>query len=495
MEILFFLSSGLFLGWSLGANDAANVFGTAVGTKMIHFRVAAITCSVFVILGATISGAGAAHTLGSLGSVNALAGSFMVAFSAALTVYWMTKLKLPVSTSQAVVGAIIGWNIYSASMTNTNSLIKIVSTWILCPVIAALIAAVLFIGLRSMMSRMKIHILRMDAWTRFGLLIVGAFGSYSLGANNIANVMGVFIPVNPFSDIDVYGLFTLTGIQQLFFLGGVSIAVGVFTYSHKVMKTVGDNLMRLSPLSALVVVLAQSIVLFLFASEGLEHFLATNGLPTIPLVPVSSSQAVVGAIIGVGLVKNYKGLRFPVLGEIATGWLTTPIIAGVITFVALFFLDNVFNQEVYRKTDYRITSEVIEYLMEEEIADPELVNYLGKTFDNPITLQDELEKKTSLSRGKVLKVIDVSELALYSIDPGIIATNIDREWFTYEQIESLNRLKNRVFLYEWQFHDALEKESNVWQLKAENPINKKFNKDLKQKLDYLDNIFRTKKDE
>jgi PiT family inorganic phosphate transporter len=63
IQILFFLSSGLFLGWSLGANDAANIFGTAVGTKMIRFRTAAIICSIFIILGAVISGAGASHTL------------------------------------------------------------------------------------------------------------------------------------------------------------------------------------------------------------------------------------------------------------------------------------------------------------------------------------------------------------------------------------------------------------------------------------------------
>ncbi|MGB1791576.1 MAG: hypothetical protein ACPHFX_04835, partial [Paracoccaceae bacterium] len=45
--VLLFLSSGLFLGWALGANDAANVFGTAVGTRMVNFRTAAIICSVF----------------------------------------------------------------------------------------------------------------------------------------------------------------------------------------------------------------------------------------------------------------------------------------------------------------------------------------------------------------------------------------------------------------------------------------------------------------
>ena len=78
-----FLSSGLFLGWSLGANDAANIFGTAVTSRMLRFRTAAILCAVFVIIGAVISGAGASHGLGKLGAVNALAGSFTVALSAA----------------------------------------------------------------------------------------------------------------------------------------------------------------------------------------------------------------------------------------------------------------------------------------------------------------------------------------------------------------------------------------------------------------------------
>ncbi len=64
LSVLFFLTSGLFLGWALGANDAANVFGTAVGTRMIRFTTAAVICTVFVILGAVISGAGTTETLG-----------------------------------------------------------------------------------------------------------------------------------------------------------------------------------------------------------------------------------------------------------------------------------------------------------------------------------------------------------------------------------------------------------------------------------------------
>jgi PiT family inorganic phosphate transporter len=109
---LIFLSAGLFMGWSLGANDAANIFGTAVGTKMIKFRTAAFIASIFVIIGATISGAGASQSLGDLGRINTIVGAFTVSASAAITVTFMTSKGLPVSTSQAIVGAIIGWNFF-----------------------------------------------------------------------------------------------------------------------------------------------------------------------------------------------------------------------------------------------------------------------------------------------------------------------------------------------------------------------------------------------
>ena len=130
ITILIFLFGGLFLGWSLGANDAANVFGTAVGTRMVSFTSAAIICSVFVILGAIISGAGTTETLGKLGAINALPGAFAACVAAGISVYLMTKVGLPVSTTQAIVGAIVGWNLYTGSSTNLQVLITILGTWI-----------------------------------------------------------------------------------------------------------------------------------------------------------------------------------------------------------------------------------------------------------------------------------------------------------------------------------------------------------------------------
>ena len=170
---LFFLSSGLFLGWTLGANDASNVFGTAVGSKMVRFRTAAICCSIFIVLGAVISGAGASHTLGKLGSVNAIAGAFIVAFAAAFSVYLMTKLGYPVSTSQAIVGAIIGWNFFSGSLTDYHTLSKIFITWIACPTLSAIIAMILYKMFVMGIYISKIDMFRLDSMTRYSLIIIG----------------------------------------------------------------------------------------------------------------------------------------------------------------------------------------------------------------------------------------------------------------------------------------------------------------------------------
>lgn len=352
----FFLTSGLFLGWTLGANDAANVFGSAVGSKMIRFKQAAIIASIFVILGAVLQGAGGSHTLGKLGSVDALGGAFTVALAAGFTVFWMTKSKLPVSTTQAVVGAIIGWNLFTGSTTDINSLVKIVTTWIAGPILGGIFAVLLYLLLGFLLRKGKIHILLQDAYTKYALIIVGAFGSYSLGANNIANVVGVFVPSAPNIVLD-FGLFTLDGTQLLFLIGGIAIAVGIITYSKRVMMTVGSSIMNLSSETALIVVFSHSLVLFIFSSQSLSNLFVQIGLPAIPLVPVSSSQVIIGAIMGIALLKGGRGIDYSMLGKIASGWVATPLIAGVIAFISLFFMSNVFNLTVTQKQTNNIIQE------------------------------------------------------------------------------------------------------------------------------------------
>ena len=475
--VLLFLLGGLFLGWSLGANDAANVFGTAVGTGMVRFTLAAIICSLFVILGAVVSGAGAAHTLGKLGAINTVAGAGMAACAAALTVYWMTRLGLPVSTSQAIVGAIVGWNFFSGSPTDVNSLIKIVATWIACPLLAGLIGALLFKLTEFVVRWARLHLFRLDAYTRLALILAGAFGAYSLGANNIANVMGVFVASNPFTSFSVDDSVVFSATQQLFLLGGIAIAIGVFTYSKRVMITVGAGLLPLSPIGAWVVVVAHSIVLFLFASQGLEHLLARSGLPTIPLVPVSSSQAVVGALIGIGLLKGGRGIRWRVLGNIASGWVTTPVISGFVCFVALFFVQNVFNQTVFRDLAYLVSPAVLERLHDDRPLAESVDSLVGIRFENLAEIRAALSDMDDLSRAQRNRLLETAK-----VDDLYIALDRLRELrqtsLSPQMRRAVLRLAGRRFVYRWQLEEALAKEDPVWQSLPESAVNRLQNKKL-----------------
>ncbi len=360
-----------------------------------------------------MQGAGASDTLGKLGSVSTLAAAFTVALSAALTVYWMTRMSLPVSTSQAIVGAIIGWNFYTNNPTDLNSLTKIVTTWISGPILGGIFAVLLFMLVKVLTKKTKVHLLYRDSYIRYGLLLAGAFGAYSLGANNIANVMGVFVSAVDLPTIDL-GIFHLDGKQQLFLIGGVAIGLGIITYSKHVMETVGNTLMPLTPEAAIVVVLSQALVLFIFSSQGLSDAFQSIGLPAIPLVPVSSSQVVIGSIIGIGIYKGGKQIKFNILGGISLGWIATPIVAGVMAFFMLFFMNNVFKQDVggdrslivKTETVPEISTPSLDLLTQMTVSSDTLQKVItDTTHSDPLTINNENADEASDHKTLILGIV------------------------------------------------------------------------------------------
>lgn len=457
-----YISTGLFLGWSLGANHAVNVFGTAVVSRMVRFRTAALIGGVFVILGAVLSGAGTTRTLNTLGAVNALPGAFTVALAVGITVAWMTKLKLPVSTSQAVVGGIIGWNLFTGSPTDTFSLSKILSTWVVGPLLAAVFGFLLFRLFVVFLRRAKLHILHIDAHTRTGLLVVGALASYMLGANNIANVMGMFVPASPFADVTLSGFLSIAGSQQLFFLGGMAIAIGILTYGERVMETVGKDLYKITPLAGLVVVLAETLVLFLFTSESLESLFVRLGLPPFPLVPLSSTQVVIGAVIGVGVAKGGRGINYNVLGRIASGWVTAPVAAGLLAFVLLFFVQNVFEQHVVRSTAYAVDPDVLEEVSMRGLDTTQLAPLSGTRFSGSSTFRQNLERQKAWTEQDLFVIFSSAELDTLRVDSLSAATILDSAEISPAQRRALYSLHGSMFAHRWQLDRALAARDAEW---------------------------------
>ncbi len=225
---MFYLLGGVFLGWSLGANDAANLFGSAVSSHMIRFWKAALLASLFVILGAVLEGGRGIETLQSLSPMD-LEMAVLTSVAAAATVTGMTLLRLPVSTSQAVVGAIVGAGLLQHQL-HLQGLVKVAVCWVGTPLAGILFAVLIYASLRWAYNRAPYNLFQMDQIVRIGLVIAGCYSAYALGSNNVANVTAVY-----------YAAGALTARQAALF-GGLSIALGVLTFSRRVMLAVGRGI-------------------------------------------------------------------------------------------------------------------------------------------------------------------------------------------------------------------------------------------------------------
>jgi PiT family inorganic phosphate transporter len=178
-----------------------------------------------------------------------------------------------------------------------------------------------------------------------------------------------------------------------------------------------------------------------------------------------------------------------VLGEIATGWITTPVIAGLITFIFLFFLQNVFNQKVYQNVNYLVSGEVIDMLEKDGIKREWTETYRGKEFNSEISFYQTLMKDFNDNDDLVLKIINKAKISPITVSEEILLTEIDREYLSTEQFYALEKLSGQQFQYKWQFDQALQKISPAWLYKATNIGNRTYNQNLKAQYEYLYRTF------
>jgi PiT family inorganic phosphate transporter len=297
----------VFFGWTLGRNDAANIYGTTVTSGILKYRSAALISSFAVLVGAILGGAGGMQTLSSLSSHTLLSASVNAA-AAGISVLLLNRLGLPVSSSQAVVGSVVGIGLLSGSV-DWLVVLKIVSCWITTPLVAAIVALFLYTLIGVAFKRVR-SILVQDILLKSLAVIVGGFGSFALGANNVANITGTFADI--------------IGVQKAVLIGGLSISAGAIMFSKRVMYTIGTKIVALESFASVIALLAQSLTVLIYAFIG---------------VPVSVSQAIVGAVIGVGLARGSRNFDAKLLKRIVFGWVSTPVISGLIS-VAIYIAIN-----------------------------------------------------------------------------------------------------------------------------------------------------------
>lgn len=334
------------MGWSLGTNDGANAFGTAVATGVVKYRTAIIIIAIFVVIGAFLQGSGNLASVTDLATGNEVMASVsdveqaiakgttttlqlktaikaaIVFTCAGLTVFIMSYLKFPVSANQSITGAIVGWGLVHADYTDPalrdallSQLGKFASTWLLNPLGAAIISfCIVKLANKFLIPRLT-KLANYDKMIKAGYLIAGGFASYSIGMNSSANVTALYF------DAIEDGISTnlLTNGRVAATLGGLAIAIGVLTYSKKVMMTVGSSIAPLTQIEGFLVIIAMALTIVIMGN--------TMG------IPVSTSQAVVGAVVGAGITKGWRCVNYGVFKNIAIAWVSSPVGAGLLTYL------------------------------------------------------------------------------------------------------------------------------------------------------------------
>lgn len=298
---MLYVAAAVFLGWILGANNTASIFGPGIATGVFHHRKIALIASIFVVLGALVNGHEGLRNVSSLSSAGPYDG-VIVLLCAAISMLLLTKLGFPASASQTVFGGLLGVGLVriGAESMNWHTIGKFLVSWILTPFFAAMFAFFIYHVLALWFRRIRKTYLQ-DVFIYIASWFAGLYDAYALGANNVAIVTG---PV----------LIQFNSIELAAFLGGLSIAFGVLTSSKRVINTVGKQIVALDHFSSVVAMLAQATTLFIFTFVG---------------VPVAASQAIVGSVIGAGYARGVKLSSRRTVLWMVSAWLLAPIVSGV----------------------------------------------------------------------------------------------------------------------------------------------------------------------
>ena len=312
--ICFTILMGLGVGWSIGANDAANSLGTAVGSRVLTLKQAIIFIVIFGFLGAFLQGSYVTKTIGKgivpldqLDKRIAMYVALVSCFAACIWVVLATYWKMPISTSHSIVGAVAGAGLAIGAPVKWKVLGDIFICWIFTPVGSAALGYLFYRIFKNLFYR-TIPRKYLKATMTTLIILSGSYVAYSWGANDVANATGVIVGANILSP------------RVSVILGGLAIDIGIVPGGYNDIETIGSEITNLIPIMAFCAQLASAINVHIYTIFG---------------IPVSTSHSIVGAIFGVGLVRGVRVLNLRIMREIIICWLATPFISGIISFAVL----------------------------------------------------------------------------------------------------------------------------------------------------------------
>jgi len=387
---------GFYMAWNIGANDVANSMASAVGAKAITIRQATFIAGILNVAGALFLGSHVTNTIRK-GIVStdiltdphlALIGALAALLAAALWVSFATWKSLPVSTTHSIVGAMIGFGIMAGgfSVINWGKLGAVILSWIISPLFSMIIAFVMlkiiirfitskedafsaalklspiFIGItvfivvllflykiplgktlatghlaatllailisllagfagKFLLARMPLKQKKKGAEEIFRRIQIGTscYVALAQGANDVANAIGPLAVIYFLVKTGSVGAKVPVPVFLLLF-GGIGIACGIGMAGHRVMETIGKKITTLTNTRGFSVDFAAATTVLIASRLGL---------------PVSTTHAAVGGVLGVGMARGIEAVNFQIVFQIMIYWVLT-VPAAAITSMILF---------------------------------------------------------------------------------------------------------------------------------------------------------------
>jgi len=306
--LIILLTAGAYVGWNIGANDTANCIGTSIGCGLLSFKKAVILVSIFSIMGALLQGDHVMKTIGTGIIAEELnpAAIVVALLCSGFFVTLATFFRIPTSTSQAVVGGVVGIGLAVGAEVNYSKFVIIAESWLICPVLVMALSSIMNLFVTFVVKKIRAPALLIRNALGWLAILSSCYVAYSMGANNAGNAVG---PIANLGRVHP---------KILLAVGGLAIAIGAATYGKKVADTVGKGITPLDVHGAFSAQFSSAVGMHLFSVLG---------------IPVSTSSAIVGAVVGVGLIKGVGAISKKTLLTILAGWVLTPSLAAVAAFL------------------------------------------------------------------------------------------------------------------------------------------------------------------
>lgn len=326
-DLIVITGVAMVLAIGIGAND--ETFAPVVGSKRLTINQSVIIGSVVIIAGALVLGKKVASTVGTkISKISFQQNEILVILISVAILLILSSWKgLPISTTHAMVGSTIALAFISAqSLTDSPAIVDVIETsvvynillaWVISPVLGLVGSYYVMKGIllfKSKYIKGLDDVDNLESFFSIGLIIAVIITGFSRGANDVSNAVAPII-------ISFAQLATDTGTDFYaklpLLLGGVFMSIGLILIGRNVLRTLGNDVVELSPTTAFSVQSSTAIITFIAASIGL---------------PISGTHVLVASFVGTGMAAKSK-VNKKTVKKIVASALGTPFFSAFTTFI------------------------------------------------------------------------------------------------------------------------------------------------------------------